>query len=68
MSFKRLLALVISLVMLLTFCGCGDKKGGGKGSGDITSADVDEITFEGLKFEIDKNLDFGGKTVKIARP
>ena len=67
MSFKRLLALAISLVMLLTFCGCKDNKGGGKGSGDITSADVDEITFEGLKFDTNKDLDFGGKTVKIAR-
>lgn len=66
MKLKRLAVIVLCLILTFTFCGCGGS-GGGKGSGGGTSASVDEITFEGLKFKINDDLDFGGKTVKIAR-
>ena len=67
MKLKRVSIIVLCLILTLTFCGCGDKKEGGKDSGKGSTASVDEITFEGLKFETNKDLDFGGKTVKIAR-
>lgn len=70
--FRKTAALLLSIAMLLTFCACGDK-GDGKGkdknntSGELSAADVDAITFAGLKFKVNPDLDFGGKTVKVAR-
>lgn len=68
MNNKKLVALILCAVMLITLCACGGNKGKqGASSGKLSSADVDAATFEGLKFETNPNLDFGGKTVKIAR-
>jgi len=67
MKLKRLLAVALSLCMLFALGGCGDKENGGKNSGELTSADVDAATFEGFKFKTNPDLDFGGKTVKVAR-
>lgn len=66
MVFKRLAVIALCFILTVTCCGCGSSNES-KGNGSETSASVDEITFEGLKFEINKDLDFGGKTVKIAR-
>ena len=66
MKFTRILALILSLVFVFGICGCGGDGKGGSGKNDITSADVDKITFEGLKFETNPDLDFGGETVRFA--
>ena len=69
MTIKKMLALILCAAMLLTFCACGDKedKKGGSSSGELSSADVDAVTFKGLKFKTNPDLDFGGKTIKVAR-
>ena len=66
---KKLLSLIMALVMLFALSACGDEaKKDDKGSSDkAESSDVDSVTFKGLTFDINKELDFGGKTVKIAR-
>ena len=63
MKIKKILALLLSFALLLCVCGCGNNEDGGKQKGDITSADVDAATFEGLKFKTNPDLDFGGETV-----
>lgn len=68
MKFMKLVALLLSIAMLFTVCACSDKKeGSSKDPSELTSADVDAETFKGLKFDTDPKLDFGGKTVKVAR-
>lgn len=68
MKIKKIAALLLSSIMLITFCACGDRKKPSRGSsGELSSAEVDAVTFEGLKFETDPKLDFGGNTVKVAR-
>lgn len=65
---KKLIAILLAACMLTALVGC-DNKGGNKGggSGKLTSAEVDAETFKGFKFETNPDLDFGGKTVTIAR-
>ncbi len=67
MKIRRILAALLCLLMVFAVCGCGEKEDGGKAKEDITSADVDEVTFEGLKFETNPDLDFGGQTVIFGR-
>ena len=65
----KILALLTAVVMTVSLCGCGnnDGKGGSKGNGGVPdNAEVDAVTFEGLKFDIDKELDFGGKTITLS--
>lgn len=66
MKSKKLLILFLSLVLVFCVCGCGGNSDGNKSKEDITSADVDAATFEGLKFETNPDLDFGGETVYFA--
>ena len=66
MKLKNWIVLVLSLCMVAVLGAC-DKGGNNSGSGNLSSSDVDAITFEGLTFKTDANLDFGGKTVTIAR-
>lgn len=71
--FRKIASILLSIAMLLTFCACGsggdkDKTdGASSGSGELSSADVDAATFKGLKFKTNPDLDFGGKTIKVAR-
>ena len=67
MKLKRILAAALSLCVVVAMAGCGDKTDSGKKSGDLSSADVDAATFEGLTFKTNPDLDFGGKTVTVAR-
>lgn len=67
MKLKRILAAVLSLCVVAAMAGCGDKTDSGKKPGDLSSADVDAATFEGLTFKTNPDLDFGGKTVTVAR-
>ncbi len=66
MKLKNWIVLVLSFCMVAVLGAC-DKGGNNSGSGNLSSSDVDAITFEGLTFKTDANLDFGGKTVTIAR-
>ena len=63
---RKVLALVLCLCFIFSVCGCGNKTEQ-EPNGDTTNADYDAITFEGLKFETNPNLDFGGQTVVFVR-
>ena len=65
---KKILAILLCLILVTGLCACGgDGKKDDGGKKDITSADVDAATFEGLKFKPNKDLDFGGATVRFGR-
>ena len=55
---KKILAILLCLILVIGLCACGgDGKKDDGGKKDITSADVDAATFEGLKFKPNKDLD-----------
>lgn len=65
---RKILALILCVALVCCFSGCGSQNGGNSNQKEnTTSSEVDEITFEGFKFEPNPDLDFGGETVYFVR-